>query len=120
MRLVPLSLSLVLLIAGAAAADPVARDLSDADLVAYAKAGFDKGAMMERRITLGRHHGALVIVDFPCSDICPDYTTRVIHYDVGPGAPCDAIGGATVTRAVPYSIAVIEKQFCVPKVLASP
>jgi hypothetical protein len=93
--------------------------LSDADLVAYAAKPFDKAAMMGRRVVIGLHHGLRVIVDFPCSDICPGYTTRIIHYAQAPGAACEAAGGATVTRAVPYSIAVIEKQFCVPKVLVA-
>ncbi|HEY2707006.1 MAG TPA: hypothetical protein VGI95_03040 [Caulobacteraceae bacterium] len=92
--------------------------LTDADLVAYAAKPYDRAAMMEKQITLGVHHGARVLVDFPCSDICPQYTTQIIHYDVAAGAPCTAIGGVTVARNVPYSIAVIKKQFCVPRVLA--
>jgi hypothetical protein len=110
-----LAATLLALTATGAVAAPV---LTDADLVAYAARPYDKAAMMEKRITIGVHHGVPVIVDFPCSDICPQYTTQVIHYDLGPGAPCAAAGGVTVTRMVPFSIAVVEKQFCVPKVLA--
>ena len=46
--------------------------------------------MMEKRITLGLHHGVPVVVEFPCSDICPQYTTRIVHYDLAPGAACAA------------------------------
>jgi hypothetical protein len=95
------------------------RKLSDADLIAYAGAPYDKAAMMEKRITLGLHHGVPVVVEFPCSDICPQYTTQIIHYDVAPGAACAAIGGVTQTRRVPFSIAVVEKPFCVPKPLVA-
>jgi hypothetical protein len=59
-----------------------------------------------------------VVADYPCSDICPDYTTRIIHYAARPGAECDRIGGATVTRMVPVSIAVMRQQFCVPTAIA--
>jgi hypothetical protein len=111
----------VLLLAALAASAALAdapRALTDADLVAYAARPFDKAAMMFQRVTLGEHHGATVVADFPCSDVCPQYTIRVIHYDVAPGAACEAIGGVTVSRMVPFSIAVVEKRFCVPKVLA--
>ena len=89
------------------------------DLVAYAAKPYDKAAMMEKSITLGVHHGARVIADFPCSDICPNYTTRIIHYDLAVGPPCAAVGGVTETRMVPFTIAVVRKQFCMPQVLAS-
>jgi hypothetical protein len=102
---------------GAAAAQP--RGLSDADLVAYAASPFDHLAMMEKHVTVGLNHGVTVVADFPCSDICPQYTTRIIHYDVAPGARCTAAGGVTQTRRVPYSIAMIDKPFCIPKALAS-
>jgi len=105
------------LLSAHAAAAP--RNLSDADLVAYAAAPFDHAAMMFKRITLGLHHGAPVVVEFPCSDICPQYTTQIIHYDLAPGAACAAAGGVTVTRRVPFSIAMVDKAFCVPKPLAA-
>jgi hypothetical protein len=92
--------------------------LSDAELVAYAARPYDHAAMMFKHVVLGVNHGQTVVADFPCSDLCPDYTTRIIHYDLEPGAPCAAAGGVTVTRRVPYSIAMIDKDFCVPKALA--
>jgi hypothetical protein len=94
------------------------RQLTDADLTAYAAKPYDKAAMMEQTVTLGTHHGVTVVVDFPCSDVCPNYTTRIIHYGIGPGPACTAAGGVSVIREVPYSIAVVEKEFCVPKVVA--
>jgi hypothetical protein len=103
--------------AGVAPADP-ARQLSDADLVAYANQPFDKAAMMFKHVTLGVHHGQPVVADFPCGDICPDYTTRIIHYAVGPGPECSAGGGVVVTRGVPMGAAEGMREFCVPKVLA--
>jgi hypothetical protein len=59
------------------------------------------------------------VADFPCSDLCPAYTTRIIHYDVAPGPPCDAAGGVTQLRLVPFSIGTREEAFCIPKPLAT-
>lgn len=111
------ALMLAALAAPARAAGPV-RELTDADLLAYAAKPFDRGAMMFHQVALGRHHGALVVADFPCGDVCPNYTQRIIHYDVAPGPACERIGGVVVSRAVPVSIAMTEQQFCVPAVLA--
>ena len=98
-----------------AAAAP--RQITDADLTAYAAKPFDKRAMMFHRVTLGRHHGAPVVVDFPCGDLCPDYTVRIIHYDAAPGPACARIGGVAEARMIPAGIAVMRRQFCVPAVL---
>ena len=106
-------------LATAAAAADATRQLTDADLVAYAAKPFDRGAMMFHHVALGRHHGALVVADFPCGDVCPNYTVRIIHYDAPPGPACARIGGVTVSRTVPVSIAVTEQKFCVPAILAN-
>ena len=123
-RLPRLKLPLAAVLAGAVvlsaqACSAAPRNLSDADLVAYAHAPYDAGAMMGKQITLGLHRGVPVVVEFPCSDICPQYTTQIIHYDAPPGAACAAAGGVTQTRSVPFSIAVIQRDFCIPKPLAS-
>lgn len=92
--------------------------LSDNALVAYATQPYDKREKFNRQDVLGIHHGTKVVADFPCSDICPEYTVRIIHYAVAPGADCDKIGGVTEMRTVPFSIAVVRRPFCVPKILA--
>jgi hypothetical protein len=94
------------------------RQLTDADLVAYAAKPFDKAAMMFRTVPLGQHHGATVVAQFFCGDVCPNYTVRIIHYDTPPGPACARLGGVTLTRDIPQSIAVVEQSFCVPAVLA--
>lgn len=95
-----------------------ARLLTDADLTRYAAASFDKRAMMFKQERLGRHHGVAVVADFPCGDVCPDYTTRIIHYDVAPGPACAKAGGVEEIKMIPRGIAVMRQPFCVPKVLA--
>jgi hypothetical protein len=111
-------MSLLLITALAAGISTSADTLSDAALVAYAKQPYDKALKFNHRDVLGIHHGAKVVADFPCSDICPTYTVRVIHYDVAPGPDCDRIGGRAVKRMVPVSIAVMKETFCEPAVLA--
>lgn len=111
-----LALGIVLLGATASLSAP-ADTLSDGALVAYAKQSYDKAQKANHRDSLGIHHGIEVVADFPCSDICPDYTVRIIHYVVSPGPDCDRIGGRAREHAVPVSIAVMRQSFCVPAVL---
>ncbi|HUO92802.1 MAG TPA: hypothetical protein VMU22_07765 [Rhizomicrobium sp.] len=95
----------------------VSDTLSDEALVAYASRPYDKAAKFLHHDVLGIHHGTEVVADFPCSDVCPTYTVRIIHYSAEPGPDCDKIGGVTVTKMVPVSIAVMRQPFCVPKIL---
>jgi hypothetical protein len=113
-----LALAAAAFLAACAATGGQARSLTDADVLAYAKRPFDHAAMMNKRDVVGMHHGVAVVADYPCSDVCPNYTTQIIHYDVEPGPACDRAGGVVAMRTVPISIAVQRKPFCVPKVLA--
>jgi hypothetical protein len=94
-----------------------ARALTSWDIAAYAERPYDKARRQNTREVLGTHHGVRVIAEYPCSDVCPDYTTRIIHYAVGPGRSCALIGGRAQTRLVPRGIAVSRQSFCVPKIL---
>lgn len=96
---------------------PPLRRLTDNDLLRLAAAPFDRRAMMFRRLVLGRHRGFAVVADHPCGDVCPQYTRRIIHYDLAPER-CAAAGGVVVEELVPMSIAVRRKPFCKPAVLA--
>ncbi len=115
-------MKLAIILLAAAVAVPAtalpARNLSDRDLKRLDARPFDKRAMMGKTVVLGRHHGVRVVANYPCSDVCPNYTVRIIHYDVQPGSECERAGGVTVTRTVPFGIGVVRKPFCAPKVLA--
>lgn len=91
--------------------------LSDDDLLRYGRSSYSKAGMMFKEIQLGLHHNIPVKVSFPCGDICPDYTTRIIYYDVDI-VKCEENGGVVSEVAVPVSIAMEKKSFCIPKVLA--
>jgi hypothetical protein len=91
--------------------------LTDSDLLRLSAAPFDKRAMMFKRLALGRHRGHPVVAIHPCGDVCPQYTRRIIHYDVTPER-CAAAGGVVVEELVPVAIAVRRQPFCKPAVLA--
>lgn len=123
MNIPPLALAL-LATATTAAAQPavtnapaVVNALSDATLLAYATSAYDRRQLTALHVVLGQNHGTTVIADFPCSDLCPAYTVRIIHYDV-PLSGCSAVGGVEKAILVPISIASAERTFCFPKVLA--
>lgn len=91
--------------------------LDDAALKAYAAKPFDKGALMGQTVQLGRHHGLPLVAEFPCSDVCPQYTVRIIHYVLPEGVDCAGAGGVEKRVNVPVAITVLPKLFCVPKAL---
>jgi hypothetical protein len=93
-------------------------DLTDAQLIAYGQQDFDRGEMTYKHVDLGRYHGAPVVADFPCADVCPDNTTRIIHYELDDGQKCSSVGGAERTLTVPTGIGKSQEKFCVPRVLA--
>ncbi|MGA0587055.1 hypothetical protein ACO2Q2_08000 [Dyella sp. KRB-257] len=91
--------------------------LDDAALLAYAKQPWDKAALMHTTVELGRHHGQRVVAEYPCGDVCPQYTARVIHYELADGVSCDSVGGVEQEVLMPVAITVRPKTFCFPKVL---
>jgi hypothetical protein len=93
--------------------------LTDQQLIALATRRYDKRAVMNRREVIGRYHGIEVIAEYPCSDICPDYTARIIRLAVEPGRACAAANGVTAARRVPVGIAAVNRAYCVPKPIAA-
>jgi hypothetical protein len=92
-------------------------EIPDAALMEYASRSYDKGSSWHRHVVLGKNHGVQVVADFPCSDLCPDHTVRIIHYDV-PLSICSDVGGVERTIMVPIGIAAGPDNDCFPKVLA--
>jgi hypothetical protein len=106
------------LMALSAAASPAARPprLSDAALLRFARSRFDPYARADRVHVLGIHRGTLVVVDYPCGDVCPAYTNRIVHYDLPPEA-CAQAGGTIVNELVPRGPAVMPRPYCEPSVI---
>lgn len=92
--------------------------LSDAELLARASAVFASKDLPADRI-LGVHRGRQVILDVRCSDLCPAYTVRIIHYLAPPDVTCIQSGADTVDIQVPQGIASAQQGFCVPHVLVA-
>jgi hypothetical protein len=60
----------------------------------------------------------IVVADYPCSDLCPAATVRIIHYAV-PADQCDRVGGALDNVHVPRGAGVRLTAFCRPPVLVT-
>jgi len=66
--------------------------------------------------TLGLHHGVPVIVSYTCSDLCPDYTKRIVRYNLLAGEECAQAGGVSKDIVVPRGIGVGLRRYCIPAV----
>jgi hypothetical protein len=101
-----------------ASGPPMPKQITDADIVALASKPFKPPQdRIPDTYVLGIHNGVKVIVEFRCGDVCPQYTSRHIHYDAVPGLTCDKIGGRVRTETLVQGIGVVRKDFCVPAVL---
>ncbi|MFC5437357.1 hypothetical protein ACFPME_12370 [Rhodanobacter umsongensis] len=103
--------------ANAPASAPAQMDA--AALRAYAAKPWDKVALMNTTVELGRYRDVPVVAEFPCSDVCPNYTVRIIHYRLPAGASCASVGGVEKRVLVPVAITVLPKMFCIPQPLVA-
>jgi hypothetical protein len=65
---------------------------------------------------LGTHRGVPVIVSYTCSDVCPDYTKRIVRYNLLPGPECEQAGGLSKDILVPRGIATGLRRYCIPAI----
>jgi len=91
-------------------------ELNDSDIMEYASSKFNKEKMMHKRIKLGIHNTNALVAEYPCSDLCPNYTIRVIRYDLELTS-CNNSGGLIQKTLVPISIGVASVLICIPEVL---
>ncbi len=94
--------------------DASKRILTDAALKALATKPFDAELLMKKSYLLGKYNNSNVIATFPCSDICPNYTVRIIYLDVKPES-CKATGGKVTGVVVPMGISLATENYCIPK-----
>ena len=95
-----------------------AGEVSDAELVAYAQRPFEKAEMMQRTIVLGSHRGTKLIAEFPCSDLCPQNTARIIRYELKAGEVCATLYRVQEEVFVPEGVGLAKRLLCVPAILA--
>ena len=104
---------------GATACAGTPAQMDAAALQAWAGKPWDKAALMNTTVELGRYRNVPVVAEFPCSDVCPQYTVRIIHYQLPPEASCASVGGVEKEVLVPIAIAVRPKTFCIPEPLVA-
>ena len=104
---------------GATACAGTPAQMDAAALQAWASQSWDKAARMNTTVELGRYHDIPVVAEFPCSDVCPQYTVRIIHYRLPPEASCASVGGVEKEVLVPIAITVRPKTFCIPEPLVA-
>ncbi|MET4568763.1 hypothetical protein [Rhodanobacter soli] len=104
---------------GATACAGTPAQMDAAALQAWAGKPWDKAALMNTTVELGRYRNVPVVAEFPCSDVCPQYTVRIIHYRLPPEASCATVGGVEKEVLVPIAITVRSKTFCIPEPLVA-
>ncbi len=91
-------------------------ELSDSDIFELVTRDFDFEKVSGKKIIMGTHKGNIVVADFPCSDICPPNTVKIIRYDVEANQ-CMKRKGKVEELATPMSISMGLKSYCVPEVI---
>jgi hypothetical protein len=94
------------------------RPISEAELLAYASAPYERAAYGSPRQVLGVLNDAPVVVDFICSDLCPSNTVRIVRFELESGVSCADVGGVEKQVLVPVAISATLQEFCFPNVLA--
>ena len=92
------------------------KELTSAQVLSLLKQNYDLETLSGSKVIVGKYMGTAVVVDFPCSDVCPANTFKIVRYDVE-WNQCADIGGKIEELKFPMGIAVGLKKFCVPKVI---
>jgi hypothetical protein len=92
-------------------------EVSDEEILAYAISPYNKYKIAQHRLVLGSRGGAIVLAEYICSDLCPEYTVRVVRYELSKDQNCSEVGGIEKEIRIPVAIAAMNKTFCFPKVL---
>ncbi len=104
---------------GATACATAPAQMDATALHAYAGKPWDKATLMNTTVELGRYQNVPVVAEFPCSDVCPQYTVRIIHYRLPPDVSCASVSGVEKKVLVPVAITVLPKTFCIPEPLVA-
>ncbi len=91
--------------------------IDDSVLVDFVRRPFDPASNQASwPRTLGTHRGVPVIVSYTCSDVCPDYTKRIVRYNVMAAEDCARVGGISRDIVVPRGIGTGLRRYCIPAV----
>lgn len=112
------ALAALLILTSCKAAPSNDSTLIDTQLIQLVKQTDRKPVEGQPNLAIGVYNGTKVIEAFHCSDLCPENTLRIIHYDVPDVESCARIGGVIKQILVPIAITVAPRQFCFPEVIA--
>lgn len=104
---------------GSRAIAQVPGECTDASLRAYMARPYDKAALMNTRMPLGSYRGTPLVAEFPCADVCPSYTIRIVHFVLPEDVQCKDVGGVLSEVLVPVAISVRSEIFCMPAIVAN-
>jgi hypothetical protein len=91
--------------------------VDEAAVLAFVKKPFDPMAQKRPwRRTLGMLRGVPVVISYVCSDVCPNYTRRIVRYNVTAGPECDRVGGISKDIVVPKGIGAGPRRYCIPAI----
>jgi hypothetical protein len=93
------------------------RHLTDSEVLSYASTSYDKRLYNQPPKILGSLRGFDVVVEYKCSDICPNYTVRVIRFELPGGSSCNEAGGRYTHFELPPFSMQPDDGYCVPAVL---
>lgn len=98
------------------AEDKDLKEITNEEVLSYASSEYDKKEMSHKSIVLGIHNSLKLLATFRCSDLCPEYTARILHYDVELES-CISKGGAIRAITIPMGWGRGPKEHCIPKIL---
>ncbi|MBI2894542.1 MAG: hypothetical protein HYY06_13400 [Deltaproteobacteria bacterium] len=104
--------------AGCSRAPDPSRELSDEELREIARRPIEESEVNQVDVIVGRHRGTPVRMTVRCGDLCPDYSVRIVRYDVDP-ATCPRVGGSIVRMGVPSAASVSLVDMCLPAPIAA-
>jgi len=93
------------------------KTISDNELLKFATSSYDKEVKMNTEEILGVHNGHQVKVIYPCGDLCPTYTKRIVSYSIDIENCTSDIGVKKDIRVL-RGRAAGDESFCLPKVLS--
>ena len=96
---------------------PPTKEVSDEEILRYASAPYDKRSVSDHYVLLGVNRSTPVVAEYICSDVCPDYTVRVVHYQLSPRQACADIPGVERKQTIPVAIAAMDKLYCYPQII---
>jgi hypothetical protein len=94
------------------------RELSELELRSIARQPPGPEEFTKPDRIVGLYHGTPVHMYVACSDQCPEYSTRIVRYDVLP-ADCARIGGVVRTHPIPVQTVTLLLEVCLPPPLAN-